>query len=181
MHRCGWLRFYAMGYGLEATGLLENCLDNGFEPPLYLIVIGANGSIKLMVWVDDHPQITLQFDTLQQVKSGKRVSCVQSRRAEDRRPSKELPSTRALRPADVFRHGLRPMQPFVASGGRHARASIGVALLVGDIRARVPVEPKYAFLRIGALGARAAKVAGRRDYWTAKDPILPTPRPVYYY
>jgi hypothetical protein len=35
----------AMGYELEAADLLENCLDNGFEPPLYLIAIGANGSI----------------------------------------------------------------------------------------------------------------------------------------
>jgi hypothetical protein len=34
-----------MAYDLEATDLLENCLDNGFEPPLYLIAIGANGSI----------------------------------------------------------------------------------------------------------------------------------------
>jgi hypothetical protein len=34
-----------MGYDLEATDLLENCLDNGFELPVYLIAIGANGSI----------------------------------------------------------------------------------------------------------------------------------------
>jgi hypothetical protein len=34
-----------MGYDLEATNLLENCPDNGFEPPLYLIAIGANRSI----------------------------------------------------------------------------------------------------------------------------------------
>jgi hypothetical protein len=24
-----------MGYDLEATDLLEDCLDNGFEPPLF--------------------------------------------------------------------------------------------------------------------------------------------------
>ena len=34
-----------MGYDLEAPDLLEYCLDNRFEPPLYLIAIGANGSI----------------------------------------------------------------------------------------------------------------------------------------
>jgi hypothetical protein len=34
-----------MLYDLEVTDLLENCLDNGFEPSLYLIALGANGSI----------------------------------------------------------------------------------------------------------------------------------------
>jgi hypothetical protein len=34
-----------MGYDLEADDPLENCLDNGFELLLYLIAIGANGSI----------------------------------------------------------------------------------------------------------------------------------------
>jgi hypothetical protein len=34
-----------MGYDLEPTELLEDCLSSGFEPPLYLIAIGANGSI----------------------------------------------------------------------------------------------------------------------------------------
>jgi hypothetical protein len=34
-----------MGFDLEATNLLEDCLDDGFEPPLYLMAIGANGSI----------------------------------------------------------------------------------------------------------------------------------------